>query len=103
MHNLKVKIIVKELWTDTKTLNPENIAKMCRVDPEDKIPIRVACASKQDSVAVVYISENEYPTLAMGRTYELTLQFVGEDFIDRRKRKLKLDLSSYDTFNLALP
>lgn len=101
---LKVKIRVKEAWTDSKTLKDSSAEEaMLKVIPEDRIPITLASVSKKGKACAIPTFEDESVTLDMGRSYELELQFVGDNYRDRRKRKLTLDLSSYDAFNLALP
>jgi len=102
--NLKVKIKVKETWTNSKTLKDSSAEEaMLKVISEDRIPITLAYVSKKGKACAILTFEDKSVTLDMGRSYELELQFVGDNFRDRRKWKLTLDLSSYDAFNLTLP
>jgi len=102
--NLKAKIKVKGAWTNSKTLKDSSAEEaMLKVISEDRIPMTLAYVSKKGTVCVIPTFEDTSVTLDMGRSYELELQFVGDNYRDRRKRKLTLDLSSYDAFNLTLP
>lgn len=101
--NLKVKIKVKGAWTNSKTLKDSSAEEaMLKVISEDRIPITLAFVSKKGKACVIPTFEDKSVTLDMGRSYELELQFVGDNYRDRRKWQLMLDLSSYDAFNLTL-
>jgi hypothetical protein len=103
--NLKIKIKVKEAWANSKTLDVASPSKeaMLKVIPEDRIPITLAFVSKKGKACVIRTIEDANATLTMGHSYELELQFVGDNFRDRRKWELTLDLLSYEAFSLALP
>ncbi|MCJ7633551.1 hypothetical protein MUP77_14335, partial [Candidatus Bathyarchaeota archaeon] len=102
--NLKIKIKVKEAWANSKTLDVDSPAKeaMLKVIPEDRVPVALAHVSEKGKACVIRTLEYTFPTLTMGQSYELELQFVGDNFRDRRKWKLTLDLSSYEAFSLTL-
>jgi hypothetical protein len=98
-----VKIKVKEAWINSETLKDSSAQEaMLKVIPEDRIPITLAYASKKGKAGTISTVEDGFLTLPMGQSYELEVQFVGDNYRDRRKQKLTLDLSSYDAFNLAL-
>jgi len=100
--NGKVKVRVKGLWDDFKTVNysfPRE-AQPFSLDPDDKLRVKL-CELRKGSKATVIHTIAEFPVLELGQIYSLDIRFAGKNFADKKTWKLRLDLLSYENFSLT--
>lgn len=100
----RIDLRVKGAMNDFETVLPIFPSSVLTIDinPADKSGISLCQIKKDDKAVVIHFADYGYPPLEKGKIYELELQFFGKNFIDRKVRKLKFDISTWEKIGFTL-